>query len=227
VCPREPVKRDADVRVLVEVSQHAPRPRAAFRRGTVVALGGHDARLERSLTGVGLLRRRPRDEPSWGRPALPSSAAAIAAAIWGSTSEEYGAGYGLAITLFVAGGPVVHALNHHPARALASAGLRVGVPVLCMILGGGIGAASAGRQPPDNYASFPVWFGGAAAGLSLGILGAIIADDAFLAFDEEPAPPVGSRALAPRRSFSVAPLFSVARDREHGDRTTVGVGGTF
>jgi len=154
-------------------------------------------------------------------------AAAIAATVWGSTSEEYGTGYGLAITLFAAGGPLVHSLHHHPARALASAGLRVGVPVLAMLAGAGIAAASAGPAPPDNYASFPVWFGGAAAGLSIGILAAIIADDAFLAWDEDDAPPAPSQSLAPRRSFAIAPLFSVARDREHGDRTTAGLGGTF
>jgi hypothetical protein len=170
----------------------------------------------------------PPGATSWyGYQILLVDAAAIATTLWGSVSEEYGTGYGLAITLFVTGGPVIHALHHHTARALASAALRVGLPVLCMIAGGGIGAASAGPPPPDNYASFPVWLPGAAAGLSLGILGAMIADDAFLAWDEEPAPTELPQSLASRPSFTIAPRLSVARDREHGDRTTVGVGGTF
>jgi hypothetical protein len=109
--------------------------------------------------------RVPSTVTSWyGYQILVVDAAVLATTVWGSVSEEYGTGYVLAIALFVADGPVVHALHHHPARALVSAALRVGLPVLCMLAGGAIGAASAGPAPRDNSASLPVWFRGSSDG---------------------------------------------------------------
>jgi hypothetical protein len=93
-----------------------------------------------------------------------------------------------------------------------------------MLTAGGIAAASAG---PQQEGSQPPWFAAAAMGLSLGILGAIVADDGVLAWDEDAGPAGAPQAKATRGPFTVSPYFSMAPDRDHGVRTSSGLAGTF
>lgn len=96
------------------------------------------------------------------------------AALAGSSGSGGSAGGAVAIlglATYVLGGPIVHFAHRNVNGGFGSLGLRVGVP----IVGGAIGCAA-----DDNSGMFGC-LGGAAAGVALGILAAVIIDSAALA----------------------------------------------
>lgn len=83
---------------------------------------------------------------------------------------------GLAYAL---GGPVIHGMHGHGGRVLASMALRVGLP-LALAIGGG----ELGRQDcsgPDDYDCGGANIGGALLGFGLGVVTAMVVDDALIA----------------------------------------------
>src|SRR5277367_3419069 len=79
----------------------------------------------------------PTTTRSWyGYQILAADAAATALVFWGGGNNGAGATTAstLGVTLYLTDGVAVHALHHHPYKALASAGLRVGAPILCGFL---------------------------------------------------------------------------------------------
>jgi hypothetical protein len=108
---------------------------------------------------------------------------------------------------YVVAAPIVHAAHGRPLTGLASAGLRIGLPVAGALAGLAVADCSA-------EAHF-CGLGEALAGLVAGIAGAIAIDAAVLA--REPAP----RERPPNR-FALTPTLELSSRRQ-----VLGVQGTF
>jgi hypothetical protein len=104
---------------------------------------------------------------------------------------------------YVLGGPVIHLGFGQPWRALGSFGLRVGLPLSGLFVGG---LLALGCPPGDivcaDYAS-----GVTAINALGGVLAAMIIDDAFLGKAPKPVPETEGDGF----SFGVAPLFERGR----------------
>ena len=105
---------------------------------------------------------------------------------------------------YLLAGPLVHASHGNTGRAWASAGLRLGLPVL----GGVIGGASEGSSDPLGVAY------GMVVGGMVGAVGAMIIDSAALGWDQRP--------VQSARPLVAVPQVSVD---EHG--VSLGVLGRF
>jgi hypothetical protein len=127
--------------------------------------------------------------------------------------------------MYLTDGVAIHALHRNMRNAWVSAALRVGAPVICTLLAAGVVAATSGSE--SNNEALPSWFGGAALGLTVGVPGAIVTDDVFLANEQEPVRTVTPQGRTGSPLFAIAPDVVVAPDRGRGGRATVGVVGTF
>ena len=150
----------------------------------------------------------PPSEPVTTSPTIDTSyrlqivavdAGVVAALALGSATHTTG---GLALLTYLAGAPIVHLIHDQPGSALASAGLRVGLPVIGAVLGSSIGRAS---NHPDSDATIA----GAALGAVIGVVAASALDIGVLAKHESRAK-VGP-AIAPSAhggmTFGVAGSF--------------------
>jgi hypothetical protein len=138
----------------------------------------------------------PALEPSYrGQTALVDAAAVGLMVLAGSTNNQGLADAGLGTYLL--GAPIVHYAHHRPGRAAGSLALRVGLPVLGVIVG--VKTHSCGGAGPDLCDEGP----GAEAvvGLLAGMVAASVIDTAFLAKgDEAPTTrPTWSPTIAARR----------------------------
>lgn len=97
---------------------------------------------------------------------------------------------------YLVGGPLVHAGNGHGAKALGSFGLRAGLPVLGAFVALGLAGDCSGDSCGGEAAVYR-GFGG-----FIGLVGAIIIDDAFLAVEDVPSGSSSAR-------FSIAPTVAV------------------
>ncbi len=165
---------------------------------------------------------------SWyGYQLIAADAAAGALLFWGGGNNGVGAttAASVGVTMYLTDSVAIHALHRNMRSAWISAALRVGAPVICTLLGAGIVAATSGSESDDE--ALPSWFGGAALGLTVGVLGAIVTDDVFLANEQEPVRTVTTQGGTGSPLFAIAPDVVVAPDRGRGGRATVGVVGTF
>ena len=101
-------------------------------------------------------------------------------------------GYGAGAT-FLLGAPAVHLAHEHPWKALASVGLRAGLPVVTALMGGFF-ASSSGRhdsRPSVDGAvqEFGYVWAGVVLGSLVGAVGASALDATFIAHERVPAVP--------------------------------------
>ncbi len=131
----------------------------------------------------------------YGGPILGFDALAVALVMAGAASES-GAVLVSSGLVYIAGGPVVHGTHHNGGKAVASLGLRVGLPFL-----GGLVGVHAGSSSRNGCSGEMCGLGGAVAGGALGVgVGMIAAsaiDISLLAYESKPES-VGPRvALLP------------------------------
>lgn len=121
-----------------------------------------------------------------------SDAAAIGLVIGGVALESGLLALG-GLGTYLLGGPTIHATQGQGGRAGASVGLRLGIPVGGAFLGGLVGAAACPDSSPsdpetsdEDLGCLPAVGAGAAVGLLVGVVGAVVVDDVFLGRVELP-----------------------------------------
>jgi len=114
----------------------------------------------------------------------------------------------VAVATYALGAPLVHLYHHHPQRAAASLALRVGLPLLGAVIGGGIG-----RSNCSEYCDNDADIAGAALGIVSGAVLASTIDIGYLSRGEQVTR--SAPALAP--SFGAGP----------GGAVRIGIGGSF
>jgi len=144
----------------------------------------------------------------YGGPILLSDGIALTAitAGWLNRSEAV-LGGGVASFVLVPG--VVHVVNGHWRRGLASVGLRAAVPALAGLVGMAVGES--GDCHPDDDSCVAHGF---ELGVLIGLFAAVAADQA-LAFDQR-------RTAVPARGIAVTPTLAFGRGGG-----SVGLGGAF
>ncbi len=122
-----------------------------------------------------------------------ADASVLGLALLGPKSGHGGALGALAVTTFAIGAPLVHVYHHQMARAGASLALRIGLPLLGLVIGSALGKSKCGEYC-DNDADVV----GAGFGALGGAILASVIDTAYLARGEpgEPTPPIPPSAAA-------------------------------
>lgn len=131
---------------------------------------------------------------------LQTAGVDLSALVMMSTGSSVGVGVGVA-TLAL-GAPALHLYHHQPGRAVASLGLRVGLPLAGMAIG-----AAGAQKGTDAEIALP------AIGAVIGVVAASAIDIGYLSRAEDTAKP--ARVLAP--TFAAGPNGNVR----------FGIGGTF
>jgi hypothetical protein len=136
----------------------------------------------------------------YGWQTLGVDAGAIGVMFLGASTDDLVVLAGLGI--YALGGPVVHLAHERPGTAAADLGLRVGAPLTAGLVGFGVGvAAFSGCSSGEMFCSRGfAGVGGAALGVLVGYVTAIILDAAWLAC--EPAPVEEKASAAPRLRWS-------------------------
>jgi hypothetical protein len=163
---------------------------------TVVAHAQHAARPASSPTALQPVPKETRRVYYGGEVLLCDLASVLL--LFGGVTAPIGAGG------YLLGGPIVHARHGNPERAVASAALRLALPVV----GGSVGLAVYDSKEPIGAVLF------AFAGGMIGALGAMAIDSAALSWEERPVPA--------QRPLVVVPQVSLG---EHG--VSLGVLGRF
>jgi hypothetical protein len=131
----------------------------------------------------------------------------------------------LAGVSYALGPPVVHVAHDRVGPAIGDLFLRLGAPVVFAVAGGLVAADTASPNRSSNDAGLPVWLGGAATGLVIGVVTAVAIDAAALAWEP------GTRASASTEGRSVhvslMPRVTFSGDAEHGRTGWMGMGGSF
>jgi hypothetical protein len=94
----------------------------------------------------------------------------------------------LGLSGFALGAPLIHAMHGNPGSAIASAGLRVGLPWL------GFKAGTASYEPQENDGLEMAVLPGLALG-AIGVISAVVIDWGFLSWDEQRVPVTTGRSL--------------------------------
>ncbi len=139
------------------------------------------------------------------------------------------------LVLYTAAAPLVHFSHGHVGKGFADLGLRVGLPAVGGLVGGGLVAALPRpdcNNPANGTQTACQPFGllsevvfGAVLGVAVGVVGAVTFDAAVLGREDvarEPPRPAAAPAIA-----RIAPTFSVVPEAQGGSRTSFGVVGTF
>jgi hypothetical protein len=118
----------------------------------------------------------------YGWEILAADAASLLVSVIGSGADRSDSGAFAFVGLFgyVAAPPVVHLFHHQSGRALASMGMRLGLPVLGVVVGV---AASSGCEDDGEFDFCQLGWG--AVGLLVGTASAIVTD---VALAREPVP---------------------------------------
>jgi hypothetical protein len=90
---------------------------------------------------------------------------------------------------YVFGGPIVHFAHGEVGRGFGSLGLRVGLPVLGVLVGVGGTSDDSGPDSPDGSAGGQEGLAAAAVGAMIGMVGAVVLDSAALAYEQVPVDP--------------------------------------
>ena len=128
----------------------------------------------------------------YGGTVLMFDGAMIATAV-GCAALTQSEGCQLPVYGYLLGGPIIHGRHHGWGRALASVGLRLGLPLAGLLLGLSTGSS-------DGWPAF----GAGAVGAGVGVVAAI-AVDATWAYDDAPAP------RSPPRPLAFSPALSLGR----------------
>jgi hypothetical protein len=146
------------------------------------------------------------------------------AALVSLSGSGRGSGWGyLALTLYLAGGPVVHFAHENGVRGVASLGLRVVGPISGALMGALVGSTAPNNCGGD-YICFSPAVIGAGVGLVVGTLAASIVDIAALAYEKAPFErPAHSTSFG----LHLVPLAGLPRDSTGHAVPTFGVGGAF
>ncbi|HEY3818191.1 MAG TPA: hypothetical protein VGL81_13520 [Polyangiaceae bacterium] len=131
---------------------------------------------------------------------------------------------GAGLVTYAVGPAVVHAAHGRAAPAIGSVLLRVGLPLVLGLAGLWVGTvATRPDQNSNDIATGPI-FGGA-LGLLAGFIGAMVVDDAVLAWEPvKPSPASKPGAAAPIR---LVPRLALAGDAEHGRGGWMGLAVAF
>ena len=182
----------------------------------------------------------PANTEWYGTPILVSDLAS--ALLWslaaGASTSEGGPVAPLALMAslpYVFTSPVVHAVHGHGWRAVGSVVLRLALPTAGVVVGAFVGAETCTTPPlPADWPSIEYTYGcswdGAITGALVGVvitgLGAMVIDDAVLAWGppDEPAPAQAS--LRPP-ALQWLPTLGVAHDSGNNAVPTLGVAGSF
>ena len=144
----------------------------------------------------------------WQVLATDGALAAVTAAALAGDQEDLGE---IALLGLLVSGPIVHGVHGKGTRALASLGLRIGLP----LAGGLIGLAIADCPPRDPNAFLDLCGVGETALGALGGMAAAITIDSIWAYEDAAVTP--SPTPAPRPSWSVTPTVKVSE-------TSAGIG---
>jgi hypothetical protein len=124
---------------------------------------------------------------------------------------------GVGVLVYVADGPVVHAMHRHETRAGSSGLLRLGLPLFGLLAG--FGTAVVLGRGEASYGDPIAW---ALRGAAVCTVPAVLLDTTMLAWDPPSVavPPASAR-------FTVFPTTGVVTDAGRQRAAVVGVGGTF
>ena len=163
--------------------------------------------------------RVPKERYWYGYQTLLVDAASITTALLGVRTDAPALGYIGALGLFV-GAPIVHFVNERPLAAFGSAGLRVGLSGLGVVIGFAVAGSCHEDASSTAFGScFLHGVGEAAIGGLIGLGSAIVLDGALLARGERD---VARSDTGMPRVTSLAPTFD-----PHTRTAGAGVGGSF
>jgi hypothetical protein len=167
----------------------------------------------------------PETSPHWyGWQTLLVDAGSLALLAAGVKAQSTTVG-DLAGVSYVVGPPVVHVAHGRVGPGIGDAFLRLGVPVAFAVVGGLIAADTASQDRSSEDAGLPVWLGGAAIGLVIGVVAAVALDAAALAW--EPGTHSSPSTRGGSAHVTLMPRLTFTGDAEHGRTGWMGIGGSF
>jgi hypothetical protein len=114
-----------------------------------------------------------------------ADAAALGLWIGAFATENAGLGIG-GLAIYLLGGPIIHGTNGQGSRAAASAGFRLGLPVIGLFGGLLVGGAVCDDSGESDFGCLSSAVGGALVGTFVGTISAMVVDDVFLGKVELP-----------------------------------------